>query len=466
MIKSTTLDAYRLIHEGTLALADVEANGIRIDVGRLDRTIYEVSLRIADLTEELKQDEIWKTWQKKFGRKASLGSRTQLGEIVYGELGYKCQAYTSGGKTGKRRPKVDEKELAGIDLPFIRQWIGVKKLEDLRSTYLKGIRREVVDGYLRPSFNLHLVRTYRSSCDHPNFQNIPIREKEIAKLIRPCFIPREGRVFVEVDYSALEFRVAACFWRDDAMVEYASDPDKDIHRDMAAECYCINPAVDGGVPSDVRFFAKNQFVFPTLYGSYYCNTARNLWNVIESGQLTTADGDSLYDHLAIYGIRELGSCDGKCEPEDGEFEFHIKGVEQRFHDRFPQWAKRKEQWQRRYNERGWFRTLTGFICSGIMSRNDLFNYPVQGPAFHLLLWSLIELNKWLKENGMKSMIVGQIHDSIVLDCTEDELDDVLAEAKRIMTKDVRKHWPWVVTPLSIEAEVSRTNWYEKKEVAV
>ncbi len=456
MSKPTIRDAYRLFHEGCQALAVIESNGIRIDVDRLDRTIEETAEKIKGLKADLKKDEVWRIWRRRFGEKASLGSRQQLGKVLFDEMGHEAKSRTKK----KGLAKVNEEVLTELDLDFTRNYRRMMKLDKLLGTYLKGLRSEVVDGLLHPVFNLHLARTFRSSSSNPNFQNVPIRDPEIGKLIRSCFIPRDGHVLVEVDFSALEFRVCACFWKCDAMGAYASDPTKDIHRDMAAECYMLDKVL-----KDVRFYAKNQFVFPELYGSYYVNCARNLWDAIDAGGLETAAGDPLKQHLFEEGIEELGECDSREKPKKGTFEKHIKKVEENFNEMFPQWSKRKHEWWKKYQERGRFRTMTGFECSGVMSRNDVYNYPIQGPAFHLLLWSLIRLVRQISKKKMKTKVVGQIHDSILADVPENELDDYLAMAKQIMTVDVRKHWKWVIVPLEIEAEVAKTNWYQKETVA-
>ena len=456
-MKPSTPDARRLVHDGALALAEVEANGMRIDTARLDETIRRTSKQITKLESQLKEGEEWKVWRKRFGGKASLGSRQQLAEVL------KLMDHKTKGKTRTGRSRMDQEALERLDIPIVKTYVEVEKLKKLRSTYLKGVKRETVDGFLHPSFNLHLARTFRSSSDHPNFQNIPIRDKQIGKLIRRCFIPREGHEWVSVDYSALEFRIAACFWRDDAMVAYASDPDLDIHRDMAAECYMIEPE---DVPKQVRFYAKNQFVFPTLYGSYYVNTARNLWNTIGMAGLTLNDGTPLEQHLMRNGIKQLGRCNPREKPTKGTFEQHVKGVEEHFHRRFPQWSKRREAWWKQYEKQGWFRMMTGFVCSGIYSHNDIYNYPIQGPAFHCLLWSLIQLVREMKQKKMRSLVIGQIHDSIEADVHKDERTDYLRMVKRIMTKDIREAWPWIIVPLEVEAEVAETNWWEKSVVEV
>ncbi len=445
-MKPTTADAYKLIHDGALALAKIEADGMRIDIERMDATIEDTGRRIKEMTEELKRDEIWKTWRRLHGQKANLGSRVQLGKVLFDELGYEPKNKT---KTG--RPQVDEDGLKAVELEFTDKYLAVEKLKKLQSTYLKGIRSEVVDGYLHPSFNLHLVKTYRSSSDSPNFHNIPIRDKEIGKLIRSCFIPRDGHVLVEVDFSALEFRIAACFWKDKNMVAYASNPSLDIHRDMAAECYAMDI---GQVTKDARFHAKNSFVFATLYGSYYANTSKSLWASIKESDLATADGVPLKQHLKKRGVNRTN------------FEDHIKGVEKSLNDRFTTWSKRKDQWLSKYQKTGGFDLMTGFRIDGVFSRNQIMNTPIQGPAFHVLLWALIKIVKWLKKKKMDSLIIGQIHDSIVADVHKSELTDYLVKIKKVMTKDVREAWPWIITPLEIEAEVGEKNWFDKEEVEI
>ncbi len=443
-MKPVTKQAYDLFHEGVLALSQVEADGMRIDVPRLDRTIEKTAAKIERMTERLKRDEVWRLWRRRFGDRAKIGSRHQLGKILFGEMAYKIDAVTDKGKA-----KMDGDALSGVDLPFVRHYLMVEKYKKMLSTNLRGIRREVVDGFLRPSFNLHLVTSFRSSSDKPNFQNQPVRDKLIGRAVRSCFVPRDGRVLVEVDYSALEFRVAACHWRDEKMIEYASDPALDIHRDMAAECYAMNRSQVTGA---VRFFAKNQFVFPELYGSWYVNCAANLWSVIDSAKLTTRDGVPLKEHLRSKGVTAAN------------FERHVKGVEERFNRMFPTWSRKKEEWWSKYRRRGWFPTMTGFRVAGVWNRKQLMNFPIQGPAFHCLLWSLINMMKKLRAKKMRSMITGQIHDSLVLDVCKDELDDVLAKVVRVMTVDVRRAWPWLVVPLSVDAKMSETNWHEMRSV--
>lgn len=442
-------EAFRLMMEGTAAFADIEQNGMKIDVPYLDGALERSSILIKKMEDDLREDEVYKVWKKTFGEKADLGSRQQLGTVIFDKMGVPCVHRT---KTGK--PSTDEEAFEDVDFPFVKRYISLEKLKKARGTFLLGIRNEVdSDGYLHPFLNLHLATTFRSSSDSPNLQNQPVRDKRQAKMIRTAFIPRSpDHVLVERDYSSLEWRGAANFWKDPGMLSYSSDLKSDVHRDMGSEIYICSK---DEVSKDARFYTKNGFVFPTLYGSYYVNCASNIWTQIRRAGITTKSGTPMFDHLAAKGI---------TDPK--QFENHMKKVEQGFNDRFPHWSIEKEKWWKLYLERGWFPLATGFVCQGVFSYNNLMNTPIQGPSFHLMLWSIIQINNWLKKNKMKSKIIIQIHDSILLDVYREEMQDVLEYTEQVMTQDVKKHWTWVVTPLAVETEWSETNWFEKKPLAV
>ena len=451
-------DAQDLLQQGARALADVEANGFRIDQARLNATIQDIEQKIAKNTEKLKNGEVWKEWKNSY-RNPNIGSRQQLATVLFDKLGYESTGTT---KTG--RNKTDEESLEACGSPYVKGWLKTEKLKKLLGTYLKGIRDEVVDGYLHPVYNTHLAISIRSSCDSPNFQNIPIRNPKIGELIRSCFVARKGCRIVEVDYSSLEFRICAAFWNDKNMMSYVSDPTKDVHRDIAAECFALST---DEVTKEIRFFTKNQFVFPELYGSYHVQCAKNLWYSITDSRAKIKTGVSLKSHLKeVKGITRLGPCDPKMIPLEGSFEHHIWRVENRFNKRFPEYAAKKEKWWEEYQETGQFQMMTGFIIKGVYSKNQIYNIPIQGPAFHCLLWSLIRINDWLKENKMKTLITGTIHDSIVFDVYESELQEVLKNTRHVMTEAIRKEWDWITVPLDVEFEASPVdgNWWEKKAI--
>lgn len=456
-MKPNNQQAYKLLHDGCVALSNVEANGMRIDMDYLDRTISKIGGKIKALGEELRDSDFYGIWRREFGSRTNLGSREQLGKVLFDVMGHKPTAFT---KTG--RPKLDGSAAESIDEPFVKDYMRLEKLKKVNNTFLAGIKREVRNGFLHPVFNLHTVQTYRSSSDSPNFQNFPIRDPKMGKIIRQCFIPRKGHHLVEIDYSGLEVRVAACYHKDPTMISYIKDPTKDMHRDMAAQCYSVKPEQ---VSKGMRYCGKNMFVFPQFYGDFYINNARAMWEAIDA-MGHEVDGVPLKQYLKQKNILRLGACDAKQQPANGTFEKHIKKVEMDFwQKRFKVYNQWKRKWWDKYLENGGFPTLTGFRIDGVMGRNDVINYPVQGSAFHCLLWSLIQLNRWLRKNKMRSKIVGQIHDSIVADVHEDELEDYLAQAKQIMTQDLLKKWKWIIVPLDVEAEVTPVDgtWYEKKE---
>lgn len=449
--------AFQLMMEGSAALTDVEENGMRIDVPQLEQTIDWTRSKISEYSEKLRQDEIFREWRKVYGEDADLGKRQQLADIMFNRLGYECKVRT---KTGA--PSTNEEAFEEVDNPFIKRWLDYMKLSRLLSTELLGVQSQMGDdGFLRPFFHLHFASTYRSSSSDPNFQNKPMRDRRLAKLIRQVIVPRTDEyVIVETDYGALEFRGAACFWKDPGMIAYASDPSLDIHRDMAAECYLLG--IDD-VTKAARGFAKNKFVFPTLYGSYWKNTGNDLWTFIKRAGLTTSEGVCLYEHLKSKGITQLGD---RKSPQPGTFLHHIKTVEEELNSKFSHWAEAKRVWWDEYLKNGEFPLMTGFCCRGKYSYNNLMNTPIQGPSFHLLLWSLIEINKKLKKYKMNSRIIGQIHDSIVSDVYRKELDDYIEMSVDVMTRQVRRRWDWIVTPLEVEAEIAEKNWFEKKALVI
>jgi len=112
--------------------------------------------------------------------------------------------------------------------------------------------------------------------------------------------------------------------------------------------------------------------------------------------------------------------------------------------------------------------LTGFVCKGYMSKNDVLNYQIQGTSFHFLLWSYIRLFDYLQANKFESQLIGQIHDSMLIDTIPDEETEIIKVAKKIMCEDIRQYWKWIIVPLDIEIEATNINgnWAEKEEIKI
>lgn len=696
---AATKEAYDLLHYGALTLAEVEETGIRIDTKYLKRTIEETTANIKKKEGELRESPVYEVWRKKYGEKTNLGSKKQLGDIIFKELGHKRSRVEAD--EDEEGTKNDEKAFEFVDEPFVKDYFATEKLKKANTTYLKGILRETVDGRLHPFFNLHIAQTYRSSSDSPNFQNMPVRNPEMAKLIRSAFIPTDNNYhFVEADFGGIEVKVAACYHKDPTMLKYIKDPTRDMHRDMAAQCYLLdekqvnknaryctpsetpillsngkprpiskikigdkilgwtrvagnrkrlipatvtaihqkkdkvvkitmssgrkirctadhlwlsgntpwsrqhgqkeayvpakigkklcfiadpleplpkhlqrqadwlsgmydgegcknviaqsrthNPEIcerlemvldDLGIPwkyeekylkyyllgglktafkmaiwckcaksywrdqitSASNFLrketivsiepdgeetvyglttetgnyiawgyaskncAKNMFVFPQFYGDYYINCARNLWGAIDLLKLTVGDTDTpLKKHLKKKGIHSLGKCDPEIEAEEGTFEYHLQRIEKHFwNKRFPVYTQWKKRWFEKYQQEAGFMMKTGFACNGVFNRKHVINYPIQGSAFHCLLWCLIKTHQMMKKEKMRSRIVGQIHDSIVADVHKSELKEYTQLVYHIMTELLPEAWKWIIVPLEVEIEVSPRgkSWYEKQ----
>lgn len=447
-------DALQLMLEASDTFSDMEHNGIRIDMKYLESQIQATHQKIANLESSLQKSEVFQLWTKLYGSSAALSKPEQLGRVLFDEMGLKCHSYTDTGKH-----KTDVEELEKIDHPFIQEYISWRKAEKTLNTFLYGIKNFSIDGILRPSFNLHTVLSFRSSCFDPNFQTIPSRDKETSQIVRTSFIPRKGYRLAEIDFSGAEVRAACAYHHDPVMMQYVKD-DYDIHKDMAAECYkCRRDQVSKGM----RGAAKGMFVFASYYGDWYMQIGQNLWNSVERDKLTLADGTPLRDHLNSVGLSELGSLNPK-ETVPGTFLGHIKGVHERFwNERFKVYTQWKERWWNEYLENGFFQMLTGFVCQGIYVRNACLNYSIQGTAFHWNLWVLNKLNQWLKKHKMKTKLIGQIHDSMILDVFESELQDVLSKIQELVTKGLAEHWPWINVPVAAEFSVCKDSWFSKEE---
>jgi len=450
MLSPLTPQAYGLIHQGTEALAEVEANGIYIDVPYCKQQSRYLDRKIHRLEKKLDQTEAFQIWKKKYTRYFKIDSGPQLADVLFNEMKLKPAIVTGTGE-----PSVSQEALSALKLDFVDNLIQYRKYMKAKNTYLSNFIKEAhpEDSMLHPFFHLHTVQTYRSSSSNPNWQNLPSRDGEIKRIIKRAIRPRKGHHIVEIDYSGIEVKIAACYHHDPTMLKYIHNPKSDMHRDMAQQCFMLK---DDEWTKMTRYVAKNMFVFPQFYGDYYKSCASNQWNACDSLGLVTAQGLPIRQHLKKKGINTLK-----------QFENHIKSVENNFwNKRFKVYNKWKNKHVALYERRGWFDLKTGFRCQGIMRRNEVINYPVQGAAFHCLLWSLINVNKILLEKGYKTCIIGQIHDSLVLDTHHGELDEVLRICKHVMCEALKVHWDWIIVPVGIEIEVAPLNksWYEKDEV--
>jgi hypothetical protein len=485
VMQVATREAARLLHEGTLAFAEMERNGIRVDVGYLTQHTKDTEVEIETLKNRLYGDKLWKTWDRKFGHKATLGNRSQLGSIVFEDMGYK-RRHTLAKKDKandeynyRHTPKNDEAAFGNAvkDLPFVADYFRWQKLSKMHGTYLLGIAREVVDGRIHPFFDLHKVRTYRSSSSWPNFTNIPNRNYEIARRIRQIFIPDEGCYLGELDYSGVEVRSACCYNKDPRLIEDFTGEDKDTHGDTALEIFGLTREMVKGWSQEakshwkktLRDWTKNRFVFPQFFGSVAFQCAPHIWEAVETDVMMPGMEVTVKEWLKKQGILYLGDCEPDATIEPGTFVHRVKTVEDGFwNKRFKVYSAWKRRWWEAYLRNGFFTSLSGFVFSGLYGRNEAWNYPVQSFAFHWLLKAIIILMGRIRKEKMRTRLIGAIHDCALASIPNNELQEFLDIAVEVMTEEVPKWYnrevDRIIVPLAVECEICPEGvpWSEKK----
>lgn len=457
--------AYELLHNGILELAKAERQGLRIDTTYTEKKARALTRKIKRLEDTFFETKFYRHWAHTTKGKPNLNSPPQLASFLYGVKKIEPLVFTDKGKGA-----VSEVALELLKIPELDLLLQRSKLKKLRDTYLGAFMREQINGVMHPGYNLHTVTTYRSSSSNPNFQNIPKRDKVAMNTVRTAIYPRKGHQLMELDYSGVEVGIAACYHKDPTMIKYITDPTTDMHGDMAAQIYMIDD-FDRERPDHykLRASAKNGFVFPQFYGDYFKMNAINIcsnWVHLPQTKWKNGmgfqfdDGTFISDHLISKGLDSFD-----------KFVEHIKGIELDFwKNRFPVYNNWKTTHYKQYLKNGFISLKTGFICKGVMAKNQVSNFPVQGAAFHCLLWCFTRLSIILEEKGMNTRLVGQIHDAVVLDVAPNELLNVYNLVQQIGTKDLVKAFKWINVPLSIDAELcpvdeswaSKANWDPNK----
>jgi DNA polymerase I-like protein with 3'-5' exonuclease and polymerase domains len=462
-LKPTSRDALELLHRGAVALNRVQNKGMLVDVPYLEhqRRVLERRLRLAE--ERFLASEVGRRWRKRYGKDMTLGSDPQLAQVLYREMGYEPTKQTAKGNASTSRDALEE-----TDAPGIRELIEWRVLDKTLGTYVLGILREQVGGVLRPFYHLGAgrddgdtggARSYRGSSSNPNAQNFPVRDPVQGKLVREAFLPWPGQRILEADYSGLEVHVGACVHQDPNMVTYLEGKG-DMHRDAGEDLFGIPPddpywkTKEG---KEVRFYCKNGWVFPQFYGSFWGQCAPNLWRAIDKHSLKGPGGKPLKEHLKDrMKVRNYDA-----------FEARVKKAEDvLWKERFKVYSKWKEETCRRFDRDGYVELVTGFRCLGPMNRKQVCNYPIQGPSFHCLLWTVIELDEEIQRRDWLTAIIGQIHDSDVNSSEPSETDPFVDALVRIGTRDIRRAWPWIAIPLKVEVEAGEVDgsWHGKSEV--
>ena len=368
-------------------LQQMERTGVLIDPFLLSQHSEELGRRLHQLELEA---------HKLAGQPFNLGSPKQLGEILFGKLGLPPVKKTATGQ-----PSTDEEVLEKLadDYPLPKLLLEHRSLAKLKSTYADKLPRMVnpKTGRVHTSFSQATAVTGRLSSSEPNLQNIPIRTPE-GRRIRAAFIAPRGHLIVSADYSQIELRIMAHL-SDDARLLEAFAQGEDVHRATASEVFGIPPAE---VSSEQRRYAK-VINFGLIYGMSAHGLAKNLG----------IDRGAAQSWIDRYFARYPGVADYM---ERTRVEAREKGyVETVFGRRLYLPDIRASQAGRRQG-----------------AERAAINAPMQGTAADLIKKAMIATRDWLAQSGLQSRLVLQVHDELVLEVPQDELDTIRAELPRLM----------------------------------
>lgn len=434
--------------EGNLELSKL--SGIKFD-----KEVYEKNHK--ELTEKINtlHNKIINSKEMKLIKEDDFNynSDKQLRELIYDECKWKTKNKTNTGKDS-----VDEETLKSFDRRFTNNILERRKLCKIKNTYLERFNREAVEinkeYFLFPFFSLNNVTSYRSGSD---FQNVPRKDLYAQKMIRSCVIPRNGHQLLEIDFKQMEVGVSCCYHFDPVMIDYIINK-KDMHKDLAKQLFFRDEKT---WTKEERGTAKG-WIFSEFYGDTarlytdelkkigYGKVTLNIWEEIQ-------DSKELLNHLKENGIANIY-----------DFQKHVINIESDF------WGNRfriYQQWKfdnwRKYKEKGYIELYTGFRCTDTMRFNQANNLIIQGTAFHIALKTLIELNKFLRHEKYDSVILGETHDSILLDVAPLEVPFIVRNVKRII-EEIREEWKWIIVPLSVDCEITGINesWDKKKELQI
>lgn len=362
-------------------LAEMERVGIAVDAPVLEAIADRCSAEVAELETEA---------HRLAGGPFTLGSPKQLGEVLFTRLELPVQ---TSGKTG---PSTDRTVLAKLRplhpiVPVIERW---RELSKLLSTYLRALPEAAAgDGRIHPTFSQHTAATGRLSCTNPNLQAIPVRT-ELGREIRAAFVAPPGRQLVSVDYSQVELRILAHLCREPGLVD-AFRRGEDVHRATAAEVLGKDPA---DVSKDERDRAK----------------------AVNFG--------------IIYGISAFGLSEQLEIPRD-EAQRYIDA----YLGRYPQVQAFIEATIAETEERGYARTLLGRQrpIPELRARNRqvrqlgerlAVNSLIQGSAADIIKVAMIACDRRLRDEGRDAALVLQVHDELVFEAADADVDAVVALA--------------------------------------
>ena len=388
-------------------LFTIERNGVLIDAEMLRSQSNEIGLKLIDIEKQAFELA---------GQPFNLASPKQLQEILFDKLGIKPTKKTPSGA-----PSTDEdvlQELA-LDHPLPKVLLEYRGLAKLKSTYTDKLPRMInpATGRVHTSYNQAVAITGRLASSDPNLQNIPVRTQE-GRRIREAFIAPQGSVIVSADYSQIELRIMAHLSQDKGMLQAFANND-DIHRATAAEVFGVEK---DAVDSEQRRYAK-VINFGLIYGMSAFGLAQNL----------NIDRKAAASYIERYFAR-------------------YPGVRQ-YMDNTREIAKKQGYVETYFGRRLWVPAINS--ANGIQragAERAAINAPMQGTAADLIKLAMIGVDKWIKTEKLKSKLIMQVHDELVLEVVDSELELVKNTLPTLM-QNVAK----LDVPLLAEVGVG-SNW--------
>jgi uracil-DNA glycosylase family 4 len=437
--------ARQFFHEGLLCLSEIGLNGFPINEEYYAKTATVLSHTIDRTVKDIEADDLYKKFTKKMYRPPDIQSSKDLNVIIYDYL------KTAETRTEKNNLVSDKNVLEKINHPFTKNILKYREYKKI-SDFVASMLKLSYGGMIHGTIDLNQAISFRSNAHDPNLQNVNVRNEIAKRFCRSGFIAYELFRLLESDFSGIEVAIGAAYHQDPTMINYLIDPDSDMHRDCACDIWQIKPEE---VSKMIRFYAKNCWTFPQFYGDWYRSCAEALWaNCIN---LKTNSGLTLLEHLIQNtNIRNF---------ED--FVEHCKEVERIFwQERFQVYDQWKKDINEFYRRHGYIETFLGFRYTGVISRKDASNYIIQGTAFHMLLWTLIQVMKEIKRREMVSKTIYQIHDSQLHHTPDDEWEKIIEIIDFYGTIEIRKQFEWINVPLKIEHELTGLGgvWTDKEPI--
>ena len=391
------------------ALYHMEKNGVRVNSDALKEYGDQLAVHIQALEKEIYEEA---------GETFNINSPKQLGVILFEKM------QIPGGKKTKTgySTAADVLEKLAPDHPIVSKILEYRQYAKLKSTYADGLAAYIgPDGRIHGKFNQTITATGRISSTEPNLQNIPVRT-ELGRMIRKVFVPEEGYVFVDADYSQIELRVLAHCSGDAHLIEAYREA-RDIHRITASQVFHV-PFAD--VTDQQRRNAK-AVNFGIVYGISSFGLSQDL-------SITRKEAAKyIDDYFQTYpGIKT-------------------------FLDHAVQHAKDQGYAVTLFGRR---RPVPELSSSNFMQRSFgervAMNSPIQGTAADIIKIAMIGVDRRLKEEGLKSRLVLQVHDELLIEAEQTEVETV----KEILRQEMEQAASLDV-PLEIDMHTG-DNWYEAK----